>query len=165
MTIKSIDLGSNIIEFVNRPIACPITYQLLDEPNGNYPLVKIEDSNQGLILNTELRDVNQEIIVKITNNKVEKLNDKYKISGLIGVGNVFKVERLVDGVVIFSFKIDPESVKVTGLFNFLGREINVTDEKMFVKSAEGVLEATIWGNRIRTSGMSGIRLTMYGFAI
>lgn len=69
MTIKFLDLGSNIIEFVNRPVVCPISYYLLDEPNGCLPMFTIEDSNQGLALSTELRDVDKNIIVKIRKNK------------------------------------------------------------------------------------------------
>lgn len=46
MVIKFLDLGSNIIEFVGRPMSCPVSYHLLDEPNGKLPMFTIEDSKK-----------------------------------------------------------------------------------------------------------------------
>ena len=121
MTVKFLNLGSNIVEFINRPVVCAISYHLLDEPNGYLPMFTVEDSNQGLILNTELRDADKNIIVKISKNNIEKLDDnKYKVDGIIGIGNDFKVIRKDDNAVIFNLKADNQSVKVTGLFFFLG---------------------------------------------
>ena len=131
MSTKFLDLGSNIIEFVNRPLVCPISYRLLNEPNSDLPMFTMEDSNQGLILNTELRDADKRIIVKINKNTIEKLDDnKYKVDGIIGVGNDFKVIRIDDEAVVFNLKADNESVKVTGLFFFLDQEIEITPDQV-----------------------------------
>lgn len=162
MTIKFLDLGSNIIEFVNRPVVCPISYHLLDEPNGCLPMFTIEDSNQGLILSTELRNANKNLIVKIRKNKIEKLDDnKYKVDGTIGIGNDFKVTRIADGTVIFNLNANSESVKVTGSFFFLDREIEVTTDRAHVKP----MNYSFWGNHIISPDNRGITLTQFGFAL
>lgn len=162
MAIKYLDLGSNIIEFINRPVACPISYQLLDEPNGCLPMFTIEDSNQGLILDTELRDADKNIIVKINRNIIEKLDDnKYKVNGIIGVGNDFKVIRKDDNAVIFNLKADNESVKVTGSFFFLDREVEITADQVHIKP----MNYSFWRNRIISPGNHGITLSQYGFAL
>jgi len=162
VTVNSLDLGSNIIEFVNRPVVCPIYYHLLNEPKGDLPIFTVEDSNQGLILNTELRDANKNVIAKINRNTIEKLdNNKYEVDGIIGVGNDFKVIRKGDNVVIFNLKADNESVKITGLFSFYGSEIEITADRVHIKS----INCSFWGNRITYSGNRGITLSQYGFAL
>lgn len=162
MTIKFLDLGSNIIEFVNRPVVCPISYYLLDEPNGRLPMFTIEDSNQGLALSTELRDADKNIIVKIRKNKIEKLNDnKYKVDGTIGIGNYFKVTRIEDNTVIFNLNANSESVKVTGSFFFLDREIELTADRVRIRP----MNYSFWGNQIISPDNRGITLTQFGFAL
>lgn len=162
MTIKFLDLGSNIIKFVNRPVVCPISYRLLDEPNSYLPMFTIEDSNQGLILNTELRDADKNIIVKIRKNKIGKLNDnKYKVDGTIGIGNDFKVTRIEDNTVIFNLNANSESVKVTGSFFFLDREIELTADRASIKP----MNYSFWGNQIISPDNRGITLTQFGFAL
>jgi hypothetical protein len=162
MTIKFLDLGSNIVELVNRPVVCPISYHLLDEPKGYLPMFTIEDSNQGLILDTELRDADKNIIIKIRKNKIEKLDDnKYKVDGTIGIGNDFKVSRKEDDTVIFNLNANSESVKVTGLFFFLGREIEITTDRVHIKP----MNYSFWGNHIISLGNRGITLSQYGFAL
>ncbi|MDY9924827.1 hypothetical protein [Methanosarcina sp.] len=162
MTIKFLDLGSNIVEFVNRPVSCPISYRLLDEPEGDLPMFTIEDSNQGLLLKTELRDADNNIIVKISKNIIEKLNNKdYKVEGVIGIGNDFKVARTDNGAVIFNLKADNDSVKVTGSFFFMGQEIEITPDKVCIKP----MNCSFWGNRIKSPGNRCITLSQFGFAL
>jgi hypothetical protein len=122
----------------------------------------IEDSNQGLVLSTELRDVDKNIIVKIRKNKIERLNDnKYKVDGTIGIGNDFKVTRIEDNTVIFNLNANSESVKVTGSFFFLDREIEITADRVNIKP----MNYSFWGNHVISPSNRGITLNQYGFAL
>lgn len=162
MPIKFLDLGSNIVEFVNRPVSCPISYRLLDEPNGDLPLFTLEDSNEGLLLKTEIRDADNNIIIKINKNIIENLNDNdYKVEGVIGKGNNFKIVRIDDDAVIFNLKADKESVKVTGSFFFMGQEIEISPDKVCIKP----MNCSFWGNRIKSPGNRCITLSQFGFAL
>lgn len=152
MTFNYLDIGTNIIEFVNTHISCPISYELLDEPNGKMHLFTIEDSEQGLILTTELRDVNKNKIAKIKKNTIEELNKDYKIEGVINNGTDFRVIRKNDGLVIFNIRTIDETIKVTGFFNFVGLELNVTDDAIYVNPGNGKIQ----GNYMKTTDNSGI---------
>lgn len=114
-----------------------------------------------MILNTELRDADKSIIVKINKNTIEKLDgNKYKVDGIIGIGNDFKVIRIDDNAVIFNLKANNESVKVTGLFFFLDQEIEITPDRVYIKP----MNCSFWGNRITSPDNHCITLSQYGFA-
>lgn len=160
MTFNYLDIGTNIIEFVNTPIWCPVSYKLLDEPNGKIDLFTIEDSNNGLILTTELRDVNKDIIAKIKKNTIEELNKDYKIEGAINNGTGFRVIRKNDGLVIFNIRTIDETIKVTGFFDFAGWELNVTDDAIYVNPGNG----KVYGNYKSTMNNCGITLSLSGIS-
>ncbi len=161
MTLKYLDIGTNVIEFVNTPISCPVSYKLLDEPNGKMHLFTVEDSNKGLVLTTELRDSNKDIIVKIKNNTIEKLNEVYKTEGKIEDGSSFRVIRKNDGLIIFNIRTIDETIKVTGFFDFVGWELNVTDDVIYINPGNG----RVWGNHIVYADNHGVTLSNYGFTV
>ena len=160
MKLKYVDLGSNVLEFVNVPVACPVTYELLGKPDAHH-LFTIEDSDLGLLVSADLRDKDSNPIVKITKNEIEKLDDKYKTNGVIGESESFKVIRKEDNVVMFDVKTIHDSIKVTGYFYFGGREYSITENEVLILPEHIRLR----GNLKRTSGNCGIVFSGYSLAM
>lgn len=117
-------LGSNVY-------ADPV-YNLSYQPGGNsgdlIPLFVLENCDSGLLLTTEIRDENSEIIARVDKNEFIQINENFDVQGEIEKGNGLLLTRKEDGTVIFNAKITEEQyVEVTGTFYVGDRKIRITD--------------------------------------
>lgn len=117
-------LGSNVY-------ADPV-YRLSYKPDWNtedrIPLFTLENCNSGLILTTEIRDENSNLIAKIDKNEFIQLNENFGVQGEIEIGSGLTLTRKEDNVIIFNVKItEDQYVAVTGTFYVADTKIRVTD--------------------------------------
>ena len=157
--INKIDFGSNIIEIIGQPVLCPVSYLLDRETGKKMHLFTVENSDKGLILTANLRDRNANRIVEIDENKIKYIdNDNFTALGELEKGEGIKITKKDDKAVIFNARIENGLVKVTGVFNFAGSEIIVTDDEVVINPGNNRL----WNNYIKTDS-SGITFTHMGF--
>jgi hypothetical protein len=133
-------LGSNVY-------ADPV-YRLSYQPDRNtgdrIPLFTLENCDDGLILTTEIRDENSEIIAKIDKNALIQINENFDAQGELEKGNGLTLTRKEDGTVIFNAKITEDPyVAVTGTFYAKSKKIYITDRTVEIndvsrKSINGV---------------------------
>ena len=117
-------LGSNVY-------ADPV-YRLSYQPEKNsgdrIPLFTLENCDGSLILTTEIRDENSEIIAKIDKNVFIQINENFDAQGEIEKENGLTLTRTEDGAVIFNAKItEDQYVEVAGTFYVGGKKIRITD--------------------------------------
>ena len=117
-------LGSNIY-------ADPV-YKLSYQPDRSTgdrtPLFILENCDGSLILTTEIRDENSELIAKIDKNEFAQINENFNVQGEIEKGNGLLLTRKEDGTVIFNAKItEDQYVAVIGTFYVGGKKIHITD--------------------------------------
>ncbi|RXA17273.1 hypothetical protein EQO05_12655 [Methanosarcina sp. MSH10X1] len=133
-------LGSNVY-------ADPV-YNLSYQPDGNsgdrIPLFTLENCDGSLLLTTEIRDENSEIIAKIDKNEFIRINENFDVQGEIEKENGLVLTKKDDGTVILNAKItEDQYVEVTGTFYVGDRKIRVTDRTVEIndvpkKSVNGV---------------------------
>lgn len=133
-------LGSNVYaDSVYR-----LSYQPDRNTGGRIPLFTLENCACGLILTTEIRDKNSEIIAKIDKNELIQINENVDAQGEIEKGNGFTLARKKDGTVIFNAKItEDQYVEVAGTFYAGSKKIHITDRNVEIndvsrKSINGV---------------------------
>jgi len=117
-------MGSNVY-------ADPL-YRLSYQPDRNSEdrtlLFSLENCNGGLILTTEIRDENSELIAKIDQNEVIEINENFDVQGEIEKGNGLTLAIKEDSAVIFNARItEDQYVEVTGTFYVGGKKIHITD--------------------------------------
>src|SRR5690606_34498431 len=92
------------------------------------PLFTLENCDGSLLLTTEIRDANSEIIAKIDKNKFIQINENFDAEGEIEKGNGLVLKKKDDGTVIFNAKItEDQYVEVTGTFYVRGKKIYISD--------------------------------------
>lgn len=133
-------LGSNVY-------ADPV-YRLSYKPDRDIgdrtPLFTLENCDGGLILTTEIRDENSELIAKIDKNEFIKLNENFDAQGEIEKGTGLNLTRKEDGAVIFNARLtEDQYVAVTGTFYVGDKKIHITDRTVEIndvsrKSVNGV---------------------------
>jgi len=133
-------LGSNVY-------ADPVyrlSYQAEKDTGNKTDLFTLENCNSGLVLTTDIRDENSELIAKIDKNEFIQLNEKYDVKGEIEKGDGLTLTKKEDGTVIFNAKItEDQYVEVTGTFYAEGKKIRITDRTVEIndmprKSVNGV---------------------------
>ena len=133
-------LGSNVY-------AGPV-YRLSYKPDqnneGRIPLFALENCDGGLVLTTEIRDENSNLIAKIEKNEFIQLNENFEAEGRIEAGSGFTLTRKEDKTVIFNVRITEDRyVVVTGTFYVEDKKIRITDSSVEIndvsrKSINGV---------------------------
>lgn len=133
-------LGSNVY-------ADPV-YRLSYQPDRNNgdrtPLFTLENCDESLILTTEIRDENSELIAKIDKNEFIQINENFDAQGEIEKGNGLTLTRKEDGTVIFNARItEDQYIAVTGTFYVGNKKIHITDRTVEIndmprKSINGV---------------------------
>lgn len=133
-------LGSNVY-------ADPV-YRLSYKPDRNtgdrIPLFTLENCDDGLILTTEIRDENSDLIAKIDKNEFIQLNENFDAQGEIEIGSGLTLTRKENGAVIFNVRItEDQYVAVTGTFYVGDEKIHITDRTVEIndvsrKSVNGV---------------------------
>lgn len=133
-------LGSNV--YVD-----PV-YRLSYKPDQNNKdrvlLFTLENCDGDLILTTEIRDENSNLIAKIDRNEFIQLNENLEAEGRIEAESGFTLMRKEDRTVIFNVRITEERyIVVTGTFYVEDKKIRITDSSVEIngvsrKSINGV---------------------------
>ncbi|HII91481.1 MAG TPA: hypothetical protein HA262_04760 [Methanosarcina sp.] len=117
-------LGSNI--YADQ--AYMVSYQTDKETGDRTHLFTLESTDGNLILTTEIRDENSELIAKIDRNELTQINKKFDVQGEIEKENGLTLTKRENGDVIFNAKIIEDGyVAVSGIFYVGGKKIRVTD--------------------------------------
>lgn len=117
-------LGSNI--YADQ--AYMVSYQTDKETGDRTHLFTLENSDGNLILTTEIRDENSELIAKIDRNELTQINEEFDVQGEIEKENGLTLTKRENGDVIFNAKIIEDGyVVVSGIFYVGGKKIRVTD--------------------------------------
>lgn len=117
-------LGSNVYA---DPVYT-LSYQANKNTGDKTHLFTLENCDGGLILTTEIRDENSELIAKIDRNEIIQINEKFGVHGDIEKENGLTLTRKEDGTVIFSAGItEDQYIVVTGIFYAGGKKIRITD--------------------------------------
>jgi len=133
-------LGSNVY-------ADPV-YRLSYKPDQNskdrVPLFTLENCDGDLVLTTEIRDENSNLIAKIDKNEFIQLNENFETEGRIEAENGFTLMRKEDRTVIFNVRITEDRyIVVTGTFYVEDKKVRITDSSVEIndvsrKSINGV---------------------------
>jgi hypothetical protein len=137
-----------------------LSYQA-NKINGNkIHLITLEKCGNDLILTTEIRDENSDLIAKINNNELIQVDEKFDVQGKIEKGDGFTLTRKKDGTVIFNARITEDGyVAVNGIFYARGKKIHITDSEVTI---DDVPRQTINGVNMHNSifiGTSDIMIT------
>ena len=143
-----------------------VSYQANTNTGDKIHLITLENCSNGLILTTEIRDENLDLIAKINNNKLIQVDEKFDVQGEIEKGNGFTLTRKKDGTVIFNARITEDGyVSVNGIFYAGGKKIHITDREVTI---DDVPRQTINGVNMHDSifiGTSDILITDSGIWI
>lgn len=94
-------------------------------------LFTLENCDGDLILTTEIRDEDSELIAQINKNEFAQINEKFDVQGEIEKGNGLTLTRRKDGGVIFNARVTEDRyVAVSGIFYVGGKKIHITDRKV-----------------------------------
>jgi len=108
-----------------------VSYQATRYTGDKTHLFTLENCDGDLILTTEIRDENSELIAKIDRNELIQINEKFDAQGEIEKGNGLTLTRKEDGDVIFNARITEDGyVAVSGIFYVGGKKIHITDRKV-----------------------------------
>lgn len=108
-----------------------LSYQADKNTGDKSHLFTLENSENGLILTTEIRGENSELIAKIDRNKFIQVNENFDVEGEIERGKGLTLIRKEDGTVIFNARItEDQYIAVTGTFYVAGKKIYITDRKV-----------------------------------
>jgi hypothetical protein len=120
-------LGSNVYA---DPVYT-VSYQADKNTGDRTHLFTLENCNGDLILTTEIRDENSELIAKIDRNELTQINEKFDLQGEIEKGNGLTLTRRENGDVVFHTRITEDGyVAVSGMFYVEGKKIHITDRKV-----------------------------------
>ncbi|AKB51648.1 hypothetical protein MSBRW_2395 [Methanosarcina barkeri str. Wiesmoor] len=105
-----------------------VSYQTDKKTGDRIPLFSLENSDNNLILTTEIRDENSELIAKIDRNELTQINKNFDVQGELEKGNGLTLTKRDNGDVIFNAKITEDGyAAVSGIFYVGGKKIRVTD--------------------------------------
>jgi hypothetical protein len=123
-------------------------YRLSYKPDQNnkdrVPLFTLENCDGDLVLKTEIRDENSNLIAKIDKNEFIQLTENLEAEGRIEAGSGFTLTRKKDKTVIYNVRITEDRyVVVTGTFYVEDKKIRITDSSVEIndvsrKSINGV---------------------------
>lgn len=117
-------LGSNV--YADQ--AYMVSYQTDKNTGERTHLFTLENCDGNLVLTTEIRDENSELIAKIDKNEFTQINKNFDLQGEIEKGNGLTLTKKETGDVIFNAKIIEDGyVAVSGIFYVGGKKIHVTD--------------------------------------
>jgi hypothetical protein len=120
-------LGSNV--YADQ--AYTVSYRTDKSTGDKTHLFTLENCDGNLILTTEIRDENSELIAKIDKNDFIQINEKFDVQGEIEKGNGFTLTKRENGDVVFNAKITEDGyVAVSGIFYVGGKKIHITDRKV-----------------------------------
>ncbi len=149
-------LGSNI--YADQVYT--LSYQANKNTGNKIQLITLEKCDDGLILTTEIRDENSDLIAKINNNELIQVDEKFDVRGEIEKGNGFTLTRKKDNTVIFNARITEDGyIAVNGIFYAEGKKIHISDREVTI---DDVLRKTINGVNMHNSifiGTSDIMIT------
>ena len=137
-----------------------VSYQANKNTGNKIHLITLEKCDNDLILTTEIRDENSNLIAKISNNELIQVDEKFDVQGEIKKGNGFTLTRKKDNTVIFNARITEEGyIAVNGIFYAEGKKIHINDREVTI---DDVLRQTINGVNMHNSifiGTSDIMIT------
>jgi len=108
-----------------------VSYQTDKNTGERTHLFTLENCDDGLILTTEIRDKDSELIAKIDRNDITQINEKFDVQGKIEEENGLKLTGRENGDVIFNARVTEDGyVAVSGIFYVGGKKIHVTDRKV-----------------------------------
>lgn len=120
-------LGSNV--YADQTYT--VSYQTDKNTGDRTHLFTLENCDGNLILTTEIRDENSELLVKIDRNEFTQINEKFDVQGEIEKENGLTLTKRENGDVIFNAKITEDGyVAVSGIFYAGGKKIHITDRKV-----------------------------------
>jgi len=155
-------LGSNI--YADQVYT--LSYQANKNTGNKIHLITLEKCDNDLILTTEIRDENSDLIAKINDNELIQVDQKFDVHGKIEKGNGLTLTRKNDSTVIFNARITEEGyIAVNGIFYAEGKKIHITDSEVTIDDA---LQQTINCMKMHDSifiGTSYILLTDSGIWI
>ena len=155
-------LGSNI--YADQVYT--VSYQANKNTGNKIHLITLEKCDNDLILTTEIRDENSDLIAKINNNELIQVDEKFDVQGEIKKGNGITLTRKKDNTVIFNARITEEGyIAVNGIFYAEGKKIHITDSEVTI---DDVPPQTINGVNMHNSifiGTSDILITDSGIWI
>jgi hypothetical protein len=155
-------LGSNVYA---DPVYT-LSYQANKNTGDKIHLVTLKNCSNGLILTTEIRDENSDLIAKINDNELIQVDEKFDVQGEIEKGNSLTLTRKNDCTVIFNVRITEDGyVTVNGIFYAAGKKIHINDGEVTIDDAP---QQTINGVKMHDSifiGTSDILITDSGIWI
>ncbi|HEY3362794.1 MAG TPA: hypothetical protein VGK06_13520 [Methanosarcina sp.] len=108
-----------------------VSYQTDINTGDKTHLFTLENCDGNLILTTEIRDKNSELIAKIDRSECIQINEKFDVQGEIENGNGLTLTKRENGDVVFNAKITEDGyVSVSGIFYVDGKKIRITDRKV-----------------------------------
>lgn len=108
-----------------------VSYQADKNTGDRTHLFTLENCDGDLILTTEIRDKDSELIAKIDKNKFTQINEKFDVEGEIEKRNGLTLIKKETGDVIFNARITEDGyVAVSGTFYVEGKKIHITDRKV-----------------------------------
>ncbi|WP_292388878.1 hypothetical protein [Methanosarcina sp. UBA5] len=120
-------LGSNV--YADQ--AYTVSYQTDKNTGDKTHLFTLENCDGNLILTTEIRDKNSELIAKIDRNEFTQINEKFEVQGEIEKGNGLILTEKENGDVVFNVKITEDGyIAVSGIYYIGGKKIHITDRKV-----------------------------------
>jgi hypothetical protein len=107
-----------------------VSYQ--DKNTGDRtPLFTLENGENGLILTTEIRARDAELIAKIDRNEVSQINEQFDVQGEIEKEKRLTLTSRENGEVILNVRITEDGyVAVSGIFYAGEKKIHITDRKV-----------------------------------
>lgn len=108
-----------------------VSYQADESTGDRTHLFTLENCDGDLVLTTEIRDENSELIARIDRNEFTQINEKFDVQGEIKKGSGLTLTKKEDGNVIFNVRIiEDQYVAVSGIFYVEGKKIHMTDRKV-----------------------------------
>ena len=143
-----------------------VSYQANKNTGNKIHLITLEKCDNDLILTTEIRDENSNLIAKISNNELIQVDEKFDVEGEIKKGNGITLTRKKDNTVVFNARITEEGyIAVNGIFYAEGKKIHITHSEVTIDDAS---QQTINGVKMHDSifiGTSDILITDSGIWI
>jgi hypothetical protein len=154
-------LGSNV--YAN-PVYT-ISYQA-NESENKTSLFTIENCEGSLILTTEIRDRNSELIAKIDRNNFIQINEKFAVKGEIEKEDSLMLTKKEDDTVILNARVtEDQYISVSGVFYVEDRKIRVSDRtveiddvpRQAINGIDGIHDTIFIGNCFITLTDNGIK--------
>lgn len=126
-----------------------------DKDIGNrIQLFTLENSDNDLLLTTELQDEHGNPIAKIEKNELSLLNENLEVEGEIERGNGFTITRKNDGKIFFNARITEDGyLAVTGDFYVNNKEIQISADTVKI---DREIRQTIKGVNVHGTFFVGI---------